>query len=166
LRCLGSGRLSLLCSWAPSAPDRREGVPLAARTRTHVVSIGVALAALVLAGCANAAVLDRTATPQEALARAQGAADKVTEAESARLAMTQRTIFAGEDVAASTGNHGGRLPLRRPYGPGGPPIPEEHHKPWTKLELPKELAGGAGSGQASARCPMTALATRPRHCGT
>jgi outer membrane murein-binding lipoprotein Lpp len=159
---------------------------MAARTRTHIVSIGVALAALVLAGCANAAVLDRTATPQEALARVQAAADKVTEAESARLAMTQRTIFAGEDVAASTATtvgvydyaaHTGQMdttiksagiPLRitertlvigstvyiktpdpppAPDGPdGGPPIPEEHHKPWTKLELPKELAGRSGFG--------------------
>lgn len=25
--------------------------------------------------------------------------------------------------------------------PGVPPIPEEHHKPWMKLELPKEFAG-------------------------
>jgi len=75
---------------------------MAARTRTHVVAIGVALAGLVLAGCANASVLDRTPASEDSLARVQGAAARVTEAGSARFSMTVRTIFAGEEVAAST----------------------------------------------------------------
>jgi hypothetical protein len=75
---------------------------MAARTGTRVVAVGVGLAGLVLAGCANAPVLDRTAASEESLARVQGAAAKVTEAGSSRFSMTVRTIFAGEQVAAST----------------------------------------------------------------
>ena len=162
---------------------------MAARTRTHVVVIGAALAGLVLAGCANAAVLDR-ASPEDSLARVQGAAAKVTEAGSARLSMTVRTIFAGEEVAASTATtvgvydyaaHEGQmdttikeagLPFRStirtlvigstvyvktPDPPeevvDGSPVLEEHHKPWTKLELPKELAGQGGLGLGAGPVP-------------
>jgi hypothetical protein len=73
---------------------------MAARTRAHVVAVGVALAGLVLAGCANASVLDRTPSSEDSLARVQGAAARVTQAGSARFSMTERTIFAGEQVAA------------------------------------------------------------------
>ena len=158
---------------------------MAARTRTHVVVIGATLAGLVLAGCANAAVLDR-ASPEDSLARVQGAAAKVTEAGSARLSMTVRTIFAGEEVAASTATtvgaydfaaHKGQMdttikPAGMPFRvtehtlvigstvyikmenppeasalpDGVPAVPEDHHKPWAKLELPKELAGQGGLG--------------------
>src|SRR6266545_2424563 len=154
---------------------------MTARTRSHVVAIGTVLAGLVLVGCANPERLDRTTTPEDSLARVQGAAAKVTEARSARLSMTMRTTFAGEQVAASTATtegvydyaaHKGQMdttiktagiPFRftvrtlvigstvyiktpdMPHGqetPAGVPlIPEEHHKPWAKLDLPKELAG-------------------------
>lgn len=154
---------------------------MTARTRSHVVAIGTVLAGLVLVGCARPEALDRTTTPEESLARVQGAAAKVTEARSARLSMIMRTTFAGEEVAASTATtegvydyaaHQGQMdttiktpgiPFRltertlvigstvyikipsAPHGqetPAGlPPIPEEHHKPWAKLELPKELGG-------------------------
>src|SRR6266540_2709629 len=153
---------------------------MTARTRSHVVAIGTVLAGLVLVGCANPERLDRTTTPEDSLARVQGAAAKVTEARSARLSMTMRTTFAGEQVAASTATtegvydyaaHKGQMdttiktagiPFRftvrtlvigstvyiktpdMPHGqetPAGVPlIPEEHHKPWAKLDLPKELA--------------------------
>jgi hypothetical protein len=138
------------------------------------------LAGLVLVSCANPEGLDRTTTPEDPLARVQDVAAKVTEARSARLSMTMRTTFAGEDVPVSTATteglydyaaHKGQLdttikaagvPVRItertlvigstiyikipdvPNGPeplaGVPPIPEEHHKPWAKLELPKKLA--------------------------
>src|SRR6266511_3738378 len=126
---------------------------MTARTRSHVVAIGTVL----------------------------GGAAQVTEARRARLSMTMRTPFAGEQVAASTATtegvydyaaHKGQMdttiktagiPFRftvrtlvigstvyiktpdMPHGqetPAGVPlIPEEHHKPWAKLDLPKELAG-------------------------
>ena len=154
---------------------------MTARLTSHV-AIGTVLAGLILAGCADPGALDRTATPEDALARVQGAAAKVTEARSARLSMTAKTTFAGEQVPASTATtqgvydyaaHKGQLDttikaagipfrvtqrtlvigstvyIRTPDAPEGqdspagvPPIPEEHHKPWAKLELPKELAGG------------------------
>jgi len=76
---------------------------MAARTRaTHIVAIGAVLAGLVLAGCAAPAAVRRTPTPEEALALVQGTAAKVTEARTARLSMTVRMIFAGEDVPANT----------------------------------------------------------------
>jgi hypothetical protein len=75
---------------------------MAAATRTHAVAVLGALAAPVLAGCANAAVLQRTETPQEALARVQATAAKVVEARTARFSMTVRTIFAGEQAPATT----------------------------------------------------------------
>src|SRR6266545_2014645 len=75
---------------------------MAARAGTHVVAIGAVLAGLVLAGCANASVLDRTRASEDSLARVQGVAAKVTEAGSARFSMTVRMIFAGEQVAATT----------------------------------------------------------------
>jgi hypothetical protein len=56
---------------------------MTARTRSHV-AIGTVLAGLILVGCADPGALDRTATPEDALARVQGAAAKVTEARSAR----------------------------------------------------------------------------------
>jgi hypothetical protein len=74
---------------------------MAAPTRFHAVAVG-AMAGLVLAGCANAAVLQRTETPQDALARVQATAAKVIQAKSARFSMTVRTIFAGEQVPATT----------------------------------------------------------------
>lgn len=49
---------------------------MAAPNRIHAVAVLGALAGLVLAGCANAAVLRRTETPQEALARVQASAAK------------------------------------------------------------------------------------------
>jgi hypothetical protein len=75
---------------------------MTAPPRTRAVAVGAALAALVLAGCANAAVRQRTETPQDALARVQGTAAKVIDAKSARFSMTVRTIFAGEQIPAST----------------------------------------------------------------
>jgi hypothetical protein len=145
--------------------------------------IGTLLAGLVLAGCATPETIDRT-TPEDSLARVQGAAAKVTEARSARISMTMVTTFAGEQVAASTvttqgvwdyAAHKGQLdttiktagvPFREttrtlvigsttyiklpdmpdlPQGeeppPGVPPMGEGHHKPWMKVELPKDLAG-------------------------
>ncbi|HZC99388.1 MAG TPA: hypothetical protein VFA46_04095 [Actinomycetes bacterium] len=154
---------------------------MSVRSRRHVFVIGTLLAGLVLAGCANPETIDRT-TPEDSLARVQGAAVKVAEARSARISMTMTTTFAGEQVAASTATtqgvydyaaHKGQLdttvksaglPFRMtqrmivigsttylkfpdmPQGqeeppPGVPPIPGEHHKPWMKVELPKELAG-------------------------
>src|SRR5262245_38987163 len=62
----------------------------------------VALAGLVLAGCAEAPVQERIASPEESLARVQAVEARVTQAKSARLSMTVRTSFAGEEVAAST----------------------------------------------------------------
>jgi len=154
---------------------------MTARTRSHVVAIGTVLAGLILVGCATPEALDRTTTPEDSLARVQSVAAKVTEARSARLSMTMRMTFAGEQVAASTltsegvydyAAHKGRMdttiklagmPFRvtertlvigstvyikvpdEPHAPetpaGVPPVPEEHHKPWAKLKLPKELAG-------------------------
>src|SRR6266536_1885631 len=123
---------------------------MTARTRSHVVAIGTVLAGLVLVGCANPERLDRTTTPEDSLARVQGAAAKVTEARSARLSMTMRTTFAGEQVAASTATtegvydyaaHKGQMDTTIKTPAGVPLIPEEHHKPWAKLDLPKELAG-------------------------
>lgn len=156
---------------------------MALRTGAHVVGIGAALAGLVLAGCANAPVLDRSPASEESLARVQSAAAKVTEARSARLSMTVRTIFAGEQVPASTATtegvydyaaHKGQMDttvktagipfrvtertlvigsavyMKMPEPPevpeGGPPIWEGRHKPWVKLEVPKELAGHSGLG--------------------
>jgi hypothetical protein len=159
---------------------------MAARAGTHVVAIGAVLAGLVLAGCANASVLDRTPSSEDSLARVQGAAAKVTEAGSARFSMTVRTIFAGEQVAASIATtvgvydyaaHKGQMdttvkkagipfrftertlvigsavylkmpePPEPPEGPdGGAAIGEGYHKPWVKLELPKEVAGLGGLG--------------------
>jgi hypothetical protein len=156
---------------------------MAARTRAHVVAIGVALAGLVLAGCANASVLDRTPSSEDSLARVQGAAARVTQAGSARFSMTVRTIFAGEQVAASTATtegvydyaaHKGQMDttvktagipfrftqrtlvigsavyLKLPAPPevpdGGAAIGEGYHKPWLKLEVPKESAGLSGLG--------------------
>jgi hypothetical protein len=151
------------------------------RSTRHALVIGSLLAGLILAGCATPETIDRT-TPEDSLARVQGAAAKVTEARSARISMTMTTTFAGEQVAASTmttqgvydyAAHKGQLdttiktagvPFRMtqrmlvigsttylnlpdmPQGqeeppPGVPPIPEEHHKPWMKLELPKEFVG-------------------------
>lgn len=75
---------------------------MATRIRTKGVAIAAALAGLVLTGCANAAVLQRPTTPEDALARVQGAAAKVTEARTARFSMVSSTIFAGEPVAAGT----------------------------------------------------------------
>ena len=164
---------------------------MGARTRLRVVAIGTALAGLVLAGCANAAVLHRPAPPEDSLARVQGAAAKVTEARSARFSMTVRTIFAGEQVPAGTATtvgvydyaaHKGQMDttvktagipfrfaqrmlvigaavyMKLPEPPeppdlsdGGPapsPFPQERHKPWSKLELPKELAGYNGFGSS------------------
>jgi hypothetical protein len=151
-----------------------------ARGGAHVVAFGIVLAGLVLVGCADPARVDRTETPQDALARVQGVTAKVTEARSARLSMTMRTIFAGEDIAANTvttqgvydyASHKGQMDTtikqagipammaertliigstvytklpEGPGAPGGPATPGEHHKPWTKLELPKELAGQHG----------------------
>jgi hypothetical protein len=100
--------------------------------------------------------------------------------------MTVRTIFAGEEVAASTATtvgaydfaaHKGQMdttikPAGMPFRvtehtlvigstlyikmenppeasalpDGVPAVPEDHHKAWAKLELPKELAGQAGIG--------------------
>jgi hypothetical protein len=151
---------------------------MTARTRTHATILAV-LAGLVLVGCADPEALDRT--PEDSLARVQGAASKVEEARSARLLMTMQTTFAGEDVAASTTTvqgvydyaaHKGQMDatsktagvpfrfttrtlvigstvyIKSPDVPQGqeppagvPPIPEEQHEPWAKLELPKELAG-------------------------
>lgn len=163
---------------------------MTARTRSHFVAIVSVLAGLVLVGCANPEALDRTTTPEDSLARVQGAAAKVTEARSARLSMTMQTTFAGEQVAASTTTteglydyaaHTGQMDattkaagmpfrvtmrtlvigstvyIKTPDVPNGqetlagaPPFAEEQHKPWVKLELPKELAGqnpfGAGLG--------------------
>jgi hypothetical protein len=158
---------------------------MGARVPARVAAIRPALAGLVLVltGCANAAVLQRTATPAGALARVQGAAAKVTEARSARFSMTVLMVFAGEEVPATTATtvgvydyaaHEGQMdttvktagiPFRTtertlvigadiytklPQPPdlpeGAPPIPGGHHKPWTKLELPKELAGLNGLG--------------------
>jgi hypothetical protein len=154
---------------------------MSAWSRRHVFVIGTLLAGLILAGCGNPETIDRR-TPEDSLARVQGAAAKVTEARSARISMTMTTTFAGEQVAASTATtqgvydyaaHKGRLdttvksaglPFRMtqrmlvigsttylkfpdmPQGqeeppPGVPPIPGEHHKPWMKVELPKELVG-------------------------
>ncbi|HZA82459.1 MAG TPA: hypothetical protein VFC13_13475 [Actinomycetes bacterium] len=42
---------------------------MAARTGTYVVAIGIALAGLVLVGCANAPALHRTPASEESLAR-------------------------------------------------------------------------------------------------
>lgn len=157
-----------------------------AHRRPFVVAIVAALACLVLAGCANAPVLDRSVTPAESLARIQATAARVTEARSARLSMSVRTTFAGEEVAASTATtvgvydfpaHTGQMdttvktagipfrftertlvigsavymrmpaPPEQPEPPdGGPAIAEEPHKPWVKIELPKELADNPGSG--------------------
>jgi hypothetical protein len=154
---------------------------MTARTSGHVVAIGIVLAGLILVGCANPEALDRTTTPEDSLARVQGVAARVTEARSARLSMTVRTTFAGEEVAASTATtqgvydyaaHKGQMDttiktagipfrftvrtlvigstvyIKTPDVPQGhespagvPPITERHHKPWIKLELPKELAG-------------------------
>jgi hypothetical protein len=154
---------------------------MTARTSSHV-AIGTVLAGLILVGCADPGALDRTATPEDALARVQGAAAKVTEARSARLSMTMKTTFAGEQVPASTATtqgvydyaaHKGQMDttiktpgipfplttrtlvigstvyIKMPQAPhaqatpaGVPPAPEERHKPWAKLELPKELASG------------------------
>ena len=153
---------------------------MTARTRNHVIAIGTVLAGLILVGCANPEALDQTTTPEDSLARVQGAAARVIEARSARISMTMTTTFAGEEVAASTATtqgvfdyaaHKGQmdttiktagLPFRTtertlvigstvyikmPDMPQGqepadvPPIPGEHHKPWIKLELPKELDG-------------------------
>jgi hypothetical protein len=154
---------------------------MTARTRADVVAIGTVLAGLILVSCANPEALDRTTTSEDALARVQGVAAKVTEARSARFSMTVRTTFAGEEVVASTvttqgvydyAAHKGQMdttvktagiPFRftqrtlvigstvyihAPDVPEGqespagvPPITDEHHKPWMKLELPKELAG-------------------------
>jgi hypothetical protein len=75
---------------------------MATRIRAKGVAIATALASLVLAGCANAAVLQRSTTPEDALARIQGAAAKVTEARTARFSMVSSTTFAGEPVAAGT----------------------------------------------------------------
>src|SRR6266704_354009 len=50
---------------------------MTARTRRHVVAIGTVLAGLVLVGCANPEALDRTTTPEDSLARVQGAAAEV-----------------------------------------------------------------------------------------
>jgi outer membrane murein-binding lipoprotein Lpp len=75
---------------------------MTAPTRSHVAAIGAVLAGLVLVGCANPEALDQTTTPEDSLARVQGAAARVTEARSARLSMTMTTTFAGEEVAAST----------------------------------------------------------------
>jgi hypothetical protein len=154
---------------------------MSVRSRRHVFVTGTLLAGLILGGCANPETIDRT-TPEDSLARVQGAAAKVTAARSARISMTMTTTFAGEQVAASTATtqgvydyaaHKGQLdttvksaglPFRMtqrilvigsttylkfpdmPQGqeeppPGVPPIPGEHHKPWMKVELPKELAG-------------------------
>jgi LppX_LprAFG lipoprotein len=153
---------------------------MSVRSTRHVLVIGTLLAGLILAGCATPETIDRT-TPEDSLARVQGAAAKVTEARSARISMTMTTTFAGEQVPASTATtqgvydyaaHKGQmdttiksagLPFRTtqrtlvigsttylkipdmPEGekppPGVPPIPEEHHKPWIKVELPKEFAG-------------------------
>lgn len=151
-----------------------------ARTRSHVAAIGTVLAGLILVGCATPETLDRT-TQEDSLARVQAVAAKVTEARSARLSMTMRMTFAGEQVAASTATsegvydyaaHKGRMdttikmagipfrvsermliigstvymkipdePQAQEAPAGAPPVPAEHHKPWIKLELPKELAG-------------------------
>ncbi|HZD72338.1 MAG TPA: hypothetical protein VE776_00340 [Actinomycetota bacterium] len=156
---------------------------MTARTRTSV-AIGTVLAGLVLAGCANPEALDRT--PEDSLARVQGAAAKVTQARSARLSMTITSTFAGESVAASTATtqgvydyaaHKGQMDstvktagipfkvsmrtlvigsttyIKTPDLPAGevpegalPPLAEERHKPWTKLEVPKELAGQSPPG--------------------
>jgi hypothetical protein len=159
---------------------------MAARTRTCLLRTAGVLAGLVLAGCANAAELEHTATPEDALGHVQAVAAKVTKARSAKLSMTERTIFAGEQVAATTATtvgaydyaaHRGQIdttiktagiPLRStirtrvigstiyfkmPDPPqnmvdGGPPVPDEQHKPWIKLEVPRGLArqGGLGTG--------------------
>lgn len=154
---------------------------MSVRSSRHVLVIGTLLAGLILAGCATPETIDRT-TPEDSLARVQGAAAKVTEARTARISMTMTTTFAGEQVAAGTATTQGvydyaankgqldttvktaGLPFRvtertlvigsttylklpdMPEGPeepppGVPPIPEEHHKPWMKVEFPKELAG-------------------------
>jgi hypothetical protein len=153
---------------------------MSARSTRHVLAIGTLLAGLVLGGCATPETIDRT-TPEDSLARVQGAAAKVTDARSARISMTMTTTFAGEQVAAGTATTQGvydyaankgqldttvktaGLPFRvtertlvigsttylkltdMPEGqeppPGVPPIPEEHHKPWMKVDFPKELAG-------------------------
>jgi hypothetical protein len=84
-----------------SGSARPEFPPLSLRP-TRAAAISAALAGLVLAGCANAAVLQRSETPQQALARVQATAAKVIEAKSARFSMTVRMIFAGEQVPAST----------------------------------------------------------------
>jgi hypothetical protein len=155
---------------------------MAAWTGTYVVAIGVALAGLVLAGCANAPVLHRTSA-EDSLARVQGAAATTTQARSARFSMTVRTSFAGEQVPASTATtegvydyaaHKGQMdttvkmagiPFRTTQRtlvigsavytklPTPPELPdgeaaiwEGHHKPWVKLESPKELAGHSGLG--------------------
>ena len=156
---------------------------MTALTKARAVAVGATLAALVLAGCANAAVRQRTETPQDALARVRGASARVVEAKSARFSMTVRTIFAGEQVPASTATtvgvydyaaHTGqmdttvktggipfrvtertlvigssvytKLPMPPELPEGEPAIPGERHKPWIKLELPKELAGSGGLG--------------------
>jgi hypothetical protein len=156
---------------------------MAARARTRLVAIGAALAGLVLAGCADASVLDRTPASEDSLARVQGAAARVTQAGSARFSMTERTSFAGEQVAASTATtvgvydyaaHKGQMDttvktagipfrftqrtlvigsavyLKLPAPPevpeGGAAIGQGRHKPWLKLELPKEVAGLSGLG--------------------
>jgi hypothetical protein len=75
---------------------------MAARPMSCVAAVVAALAALVLGGCAKAPMLDRTPSPEESLARIQATAAMVTEAKSARLSMSARTIFAGEDVPANT----------------------------------------------------------------
>src|SRR6266545_4542093 len=134
---------------------------MTARTRSHVVAIGTVLAGLVLVGCANPERLDRTTTPEDSLARVQGAAAKVTEARRATtegvydyaahkgqmdttiktagipFRFTVRTLVIGSTVYIKTPDmpHGQETPA------GVPLIPEEHHKPWAKLDLPKELAG-------------------------
>jgi hypothetical protein len=153
---------------------------MSARSSRRILVIGTLFAGLILAGCATPETIDHT-TPEDSLARVQGAAAKVTEARSARISMTMVTTFAGEQVAASTvttqgvydyAAHKGQLdttiktaglPFREtmrtlvigsttylklpdmPQGeeppPGIPPMGEEHHKPWMKVELPKELAG-------------------------
>lgn len=70
--------------------------------RSFAVAIVATLACLVLAGCADPPVPDRTVPPAESLARVQATAARVTEARTARLSMSTRTAFAGEEVPAST----------------------------------------------------------------
>jgi hypothetical protein len=53
--------------------------------------------------------------------------------------LTQRTLVIGSAVYT-------KMPTPPEVPDGDPPIPQGHHKPWVKLELPMELAGGSGLG--------------------